>query len=125
MSNISKPRSIDFLTPEQLQRKREGDRKSQRQHRERTRAYIDILERRVRELESKNQLLENDLSYRTQYSPRNDSLSPEHSWQPPVPVLTNNLNQDSRLLDDTTISENQVQTRVEDWEDHQPRGCSD
>lgn len=43
-------RSIDFLTPEQLQRKRDRDRKSQRQNREQTRAYIKALETKVLEL---------------------------------------------------------------------------
>jgi hypothetical protein len=54
----SKVRSIDFLTPEQLQRKREVDRKSQRQARERTRTYIAELEQKVAEFEARIQGLE-------------------------------------------------------------------
>jgi hypothetical protein len=57
-----KVRSIDFLTPEQLQRKREVDRKSQRQARERNRAYISELEQKVREFETRIQGLEHEFS---------------------------------------------------------------
>ena len=57
-----KARSIDFLTPEQLKRKREVDRKSQRQARERTRAYINELEDKVREFETRVQGLEQEFS---------------------------------------------------------------
>ena len=57
-----KVRSIDFLTPEQLQRKREVDRKSQRQARERTRAYISELEQKVLEFETRIQGLEHEFS---------------------------------------------------------------
>ena len=58
----TKVRSIDFLTPEQLKRKREVDRKSQRQARERTRAYINELEQKVLEFETRIQGLEHEFS---------------------------------------------------------------
>jgi hypothetical protein len=57
-----KVRSIDFLTPEQLQRKREVDRKSQRQARERNRAYISELEAKVREFETRIHGLEQEFT---------------------------------------------------------------
>lgn len=58
----AKMRSIDFLSPEQLQRKREIDRKSQRQARERTRTYINELESKVREFEMRISDLEQEFS---------------------------------------------------------------
>ncbi|KIW03533.1 uncharacterized protein PV09_05294 [Verruconis gallopava] len=57
-----KLRSIDYLTPEQLQRKREVDRRSQRQARARTRAYIAELEQRVRDFEARIHTLEQEFS---------------------------------------------------------------
>lgn len=51
-------RSVDFLTPEQLKRKRETDRKSQREIRQRTKAHIESLELKIVELERQNGLLE-------------------------------------------------------------------
>ena len=61
-ATAGKVRSIDFLTPEQLKRKREVDRKSQRQARERTRAYINELEQKVHEFETRIQGLEHEFS---------------------------------------------------------------
>jgi hypothetical protein len=58
---MPKLRSIDFLSPEQLRRKREGDRKSQRYLRDRTKLCISELEMKVGELSNKNQALENEL----------------------------------------------------------------
>lgn len=57
-------RSIDFLSADQLRRKREGDRRSQRLLRERTKAHVLSLENRVRELETQVQALEQELSSR-------------------------------------------------------------
>jgi hypothetical protein len=57
-----KLRTIDYLTPEQLKRKREVDRKSQRQARERTRSYISELECKIRESDARIQLLEQELA---------------------------------------------------------------
>lgn len=61
MTKPRKPRSIDFLSPEQLQRKREFDRNSARLTRERTKAYIQNLELRVQQLERQNYDLEQRL----------------------------------------------------------------
>ncbi|CAK7226382.1 hypothetical protein SBRCBS47491_006213 [Sporothrix bragantina] len=60
----SKPkvRSVDFLTPEQLRRKREGDRISQKHARQRTKALVEHLQTRVQELELRNSSLAQDLS---------------------------------------------------------------
>jgi hypothetical protein len=57
-----KVRSIDFLSPEQLRRKREIDRKSQRQARERTRTYINELESKVHDFEARIRGLEQEFS---------------------------------------------------------------
>ena len=55
----SKPkRSIDFLRPEQLQRKREGDRRNQALQRNRTKAYVQHLEQKVEQLEGRVRALE-------------------------------------------------------------------
>ncbi|OCK75636.1 hypothetical protein K432DRAFT_429272 [Lepidopterella palustris CBS 459.81] len=59
-SATTRVRSVDFLTPEQLQRKREGDRRSQRLIRARTKAYIDELLAKVEELERQKHALENE-----------------------------------------------------------------
>jgi hypothetical protein len=83
-------RSIDFLTPEQLQRKRERDRKSQKQNREQTRAYIKALETKVFELgqtvedlERKSTNLEQQLSsLLEQYN----TSQPNQGW-PNVPLI--------------------------------------
>ncbi|CAK7206463.1 hypothetical protein SEUCBS139899_009259 [Sporothrix eucalyptigena] len=62
--STSKPkiRSVDFLTPEQLRRKREGDRISQKHARQRTKALVEHLQARVQELEVRNSSLAHDLS---------------------------------------------------------------
>ncbi|CAK7212670.1 hypothetical protein SCUCBS95973_001542 [Sporothrix curviconia] len=57
-----KARSVDFLTPEQLRRKREGDRISQKHARQRTKALVEHLQARVQELELRNNSLAQDLS---------------------------------------------------------------
>jgi hypothetical protein len=62
MASATKVRSIDFLTPDQLRRKREVDRRSQKEQRERTKAHITDLERIVDELSSRNRKLENELT---------------------------------------------------------------
>ncbi|KAF4984973.1 hypothetical protein F66182_16997, partial [Fusarium sp. NRRL 66182] len=50
--NSASPRGVANLTPEQLARKRANDRQAQRAIRERTKAQIEALERRVHELTS-------------------------------------------------------------------------
>lgn len=50
--NSASPRGVANLTPEQLARKRANDRQAQRAIRERTKAQIEALERRVQELTS-------------------------------------------------------------------------
>lgn len=50
--NSASPRGVANLTPEQLARKRANDRQAQRAIRERTKAQIEALERKVRELSS-------------------------------------------------------------------------
>lgn len=50
--NSASPRGVANLTPEQLARKRANDRQAQRAIRERTKAQIEALERRVLELTS-------------------------------------------------------------------------
>jgi hypothetical protein len=62
MADPSKKRSIDFLTEDQLRRKRELDRKNQRLARDRTRAEIQNLELRVLQLEHQNEDLQRKLS---------------------------------------------------------------
>lgn len=51
--NSASPRGVANLTPEQLARKRANDRQTQRAIRERTKAQIEALERRVQELTSR------------------------------------------------------------------------
>jgi hypothetical protein len=51
-SNPTSSRGVANLTPEQLARKRANDREAQRAIRERTKTQIDVLNRRIRELES-------------------------------------------------------------------------
>jgi len=78
MAQAPRLRSVDFLTPEQLQRKREVDRKSQRQVRERTKAYISELEDELKDIKKRNRSLEEELIvWREQWacrSPTNASL---------------------------------------------------
>ncbi|KIV98704.1 uncharacterized protein PV09_09531 [Verruconis gallopava] len=62
MDEKKKIRSIDFLTPEQLRRKRESDRNNARLARDQKRAYIQNLELRVRHLEQLNYELEQKLA---------------------------------------------------------------
>lgn len=61
----AKLRSVDFLTPEQLRRKREGDRLSQKHARQRTKALVEHLQARVQDLELQNSSLAHDLSAAT------------------------------------------------------------
>ncbi|KAI3059182.1 hypothetical protein CBS147353_10593 [Aspergillus niger] len=51
-------RGVANLTPEQLAKKRVRDRQAQRAIREKTKAHIDLLERRVRELSTQKQFLD-------------------------------------------------------------------
>jgi hypothetical protein len=62
MAEPPKLRSIDFLSAEQLRRKRETDRNSARLAREQTKAYIQNLEARVYQLEHQNYDLEKRLA---------------------------------------------------------------
>jgi hypothetical protein len=62
MADPPKLKSTEFFTEDQLQRKRELDRKSQRLARERTKAQIHNLELRVLQLEHQNQDLEQKLA---------------------------------------------------------------
>ena len=61
MASSGTKRSIDFLRPEQLQRKREGDRRSQALQRSRTKAYVQFLEQKVERLEGQVRALEDEL----------------------------------------------------------------
>ena len=61
MEDQPKIRSIHFLTPEQLKKKRDGDRLAQRQRRERTKALIQTLQQQVEELQERNRALEGRL----------------------------------------------------------------
>ncbi|KAL1893993.1 hypothetical protein Sste5346_006135 [Sporothrix stenoceras] len=61
----AKLRSVDFLTPEQLRRKREGDRLSQKHARQRTKVLVEHLQARVQDLELQNSSLAHDLSAAT------------------------------------------------------------
>ncbi|PIG79251.1 bZIP transcription factor [Aspergillus arachidicola] len=56
--NSSSARGVANLTPEQLAKKRANDRQAQRAIRERTKAHIDSLEHRVRELSSQKPFLD-------------------------------------------------------------------
>lgn len=56
--NCTSALSVANLTPKQLAKKRANDRQAQRAVRERTKAHIDFLERRVRELSSQKPLLD-------------------------------------------------------------------
>ncbi|KAE8352723.1 hypothetical protein BDV28DRAFT_134612 [Aspergillus coremiiformis] len=56
--NSTSARGVANLTPEQLAKKRANDRQAQRAIRERTKAHIDALEQRVRELSSQKPFLD-------------------------------------------------------------------
>ncbi|KAB8237397.1 hypothetical protein ETB97_001388 [Aspergillus alliaceus] len=56
--NSTSARGVANLTPEQLAKKRANDRQAQRAIRERTKAHIDTLEQRVRELSSQKPFLD-------------------------------------------------------------------
>lgn len=56
--NCTSARGVANLTPEQLAKKRANDRQAQRAIRERTKAHIDSLEQRVRDLSSQKPFLD-------------------------------------------------------------------
>ncbi|KAL4786371.1 hypothetical protein BJX76DRAFT_126097 [Aspergillus varians] len=56
--NCASARGVANLTPEQLAKKRANDRQAQRAIRERTKAHIDTLEQRVRDLSSQKPFLD-------------------------------------------------------------------
>ncbi|GKZ63276.1 hypothetical protein AnigIFM49718_011346 [Aspergillus niger] len=56
--NCTSARGLANLTPEQLAKKRARDRQAQRAIREKTKAHINLLERRVRELSSQKPFLD-------------------------------------------------------------------
>lgn len=68
MADQPKMRSINFLTPEQLKKKRDGDKLAQRHKRERARSNLETLRRQLQELQRRNQTLEDWLSSTNTYS---------------------------------------------------------
>ena len=111
-----KVRSIDFLTPEQLQRKREVDRKSQRQARERNRAYISELEQKVREFETRIQGLEHEFSAFVARCQCKGGTKVSHVTTPDDPQW------ETTVQDLLTASETECQATNE-REQWQERGC--
>lgn len=74
--NTSSARGVNSLTPEQLAKKRANDREAQRAIRERTKAQIEGLERRIEELTSQKpyQELQTAIRQKEQVQAENEGI---------------------------------------------------
>lgn len=121
-----KMRSIDFLTPEQLRRKREGDRKSQKHSRERTKAHISSLETSIHELQKRNQALESHLSSLSNRcscggilpSDNRQSEEPQGSWHSNSRSSSTVAEQYSNVSCSSIVAQSPADCKKEEWGNH-------
>src|SRR5687768_1577408 len=92
-----KKRAVDLLTPEQLKRKREGDKTAQRLRRERLKAQVEALQDQIAQLQAQNYLLEErllELTALNNSSTCSECISGEDRFSRQAAASSNLLSQD-------------------------------